>query len=86
MLSQMAFGMGIVPAACRSRAILLEFSPGMRMPAPDALTAARIDAALPSKSSTSAEGWIAMKVWPQLLAAFLDSHWPSTAPPLSAPG
>ena len=31
------------------------------------------------------EGLIAMKVWPQLLAAFLDSHWPSTAPPLSAP-
>ena len=49
----LAAGMGIVPSACRAAAVLAEFSPGMRMLPPEALTAARIEAALPSKSSTS---------------------------------
>mmetsp|Transcript_36513 Transcript_36513/g.100760 ORF Transcript_36513/g.100760 Transcript_36513/m.100760 type:complete len:203 (-) Transcript_36513:126-734(-) len=85
MLSQISFGIGISPDASRSVAVSADFSPGMRMFGPDALTACSTEAALASKSSTSMAGSMAMSVCPQFFAAFFDSHWPSTAPPDSTP-
>mmetsp|Transcript_56615 Transcript_56615/g.130039 ORF Transcript_56615/g.130039 Transcript_56615/m.130039 type:complete len:242 (-) Transcript_56615:824-1549(-) len=83
--SQILTAMGSFPVFFRSIAILAEFSPGRRMDSPESLTALRMDATFRSKSSTSALGSMAMSVCPHDFAAFFDSHWPSTAPPLSAP-
>eukprot|EP01050_Picozoa_sp_SAG11_P052557 SAG11_NODE_30515_length_300_cov_0.771144_1_plen_55_part_00 len=54
--------MGIVPAARRSAEIRAEDSPGTRISAPEALTAATIELAFDGKSSTSMSALIAINV------------------------